>query len=61
MRSMPRRVKTDVWMATLFGLVLVDEAAHLRVLALGVLAHHDEVDLAAFAIGERRRSRRGRG
>ena len=33
----------------LFGLMLVDEAADLRVLALGVLAHDDQVDVAALA------------
>ena len=54
MRSMPRRVKTEVWMATSSGCMLVDEAADLRVLALGVLADHDEIDVAAFGPGERR-------
>ncbi len=36
------------------GLHLVDEAAHLGVLALGVLAHDDEIDVAAPGLGERR-------
>ena len=36
------------------GLVLVHEAADLRVLALGVLADDDEVDVAAFRFRERR-------
>ena len=34
--------------------MLVDEAAHLRVFALGVLADYDEIDLAALLAGERR-------
>ena len=38
----------------LFGLHLVDEAAHLRVLALGVLADHDEIDVAALGPRQRR-------
>ena len=37
----------------LFGLHLVDEAAHLGVLALGVFAHHDEIDVTAFGASER--------
>ena len=37
-----------------FGLHLVDEAADLGVLALGVLADHDEIDVAAFGPGQRR-------
>ncbi len=32
----------------LLRLVLVDKAAHLRVLAFGVFAHHHEIDLAAL-------------
>ena len=35
-------------------LLVVDEAAHLRVLALGVLADHDEIDVAALGLGQRR-------
>ena len=38
----------------LFGLVVVDEAAHGGVLALGVLAHDHHVDVSALASGERR-------
>ena len=41
----------------LFRLHLVDEAAHLRVLALGVLAHHDEIDVAALAAAPAANSR----
>ena len=33
---------------------MVDEAAHLGVFALGVLAHHHEIDLAALGPGQRR-------
>ena len=38
----------------LFGLMLVDEAADLGVLAFGVLAHHDEIDIAALGPRQRR-------
>ena len=37
-----------------FRLLVIHEAAHLRVFALGVLAHHDEIDLLAFAQRQRR-------
>jgi predicted SprT family Zn-dependent metalloprotease len=44
----------------LLGLLVVHESAHLRVLALGVLAHHHHVDLSALAQRQRRLQRRDR-
>ena len=37
-----------------FRLLMVDESAHLSVLAFGVFADHHEIDLAALGPGERR-------
>ena len=54
MRSMPCRVKTPVCSATSCGVPTCSAAADAGVLALGVLAHADHVDVgrAASASGD---------
>ena len=54
-RSMPARVNTAVSMPTSLGVALVHAAADAGVLALGVLAHEDHVDVARRTAGERAR------
>ena len=58
MRSTPLRVNTDSWNDDLALGALEHAAADRRILALGVLAHDDEVDVAGLAVGERRRDAR---
>ena len=53
-RSTPRRVKMLVCSDDLLLGALEAAAADRRILALVVLAHDDEVDVARLAVGERR-------
>jgi hypothetical protein len=53
-RSTPLRVKMACWIHLVVG-ALEHAAADRAVLALGVLAHHPEIDLARLAVGQRRR------
>ena len=57
-RSTPLRENTDSWNTISRSRAFVHAAADRRILAFRVLAHHDEVDVARLAVGERRRDAR---